>query len=305
MSQEAPSVEQQVYDQLAERARKHFGESVFSIVTNIGKYDPSKPTHNFDNIFFEARPNRASDLLLSGLAAGVSRKLALNRRLVKPFEPVVDEVAERLEERKLMVITGHQTLFEPAFAALGAQRAVARHTGRTYADVARITHLMAARALATVDVLGRWPLTSLGRQMTNIYYTFPSSENYRGDDSIPHEFQKANNARMLAEFSDRTDTTGILGVLSASGTTEKFDKELGKYVIPRIKGDETHGTMGVLLQDWDILPVGGVYKKDLIVEPGKIIPAEDVTIDVVHAMMKDVIVPSRNRHGVPAIYAEA
>lgn len=306
MSVEAQGVEAQVYEELAARAQKHFGSTALGKIVRIADYDPERETHNFDNVFFDARPNGLTPLLLTALATGVSGKSprAVNRRIVDPFEPQIDEIVERMEARKLMVITGHQTLFEPAFAALGLQRAIARRTGHSYADVAQMTHIMAARALATVDVLGRWPLTSVGRQLTNIYYTFPSSQNYRGDDSMPLEFQRANNARMLAEFAENTDMTGVLGVLSGSATNEKKN-EAGIYEIPRIKGDETHGTMGVLMQGWDVLPVGGIYKHDLIVEPGRIIPAEDVTPDIIHAAMADVVVASRNRHGVQAVYAEA
>jgi hypothetical protein len=203
-----------------------------------------------------------------------------------------------------MVITGHQTLFEPAFAVYGVQRAIARYTGRPYGEMARATHLMAARALSTVDVLGRWPLTSIGRQLTNLYYTFPDSANYRGEDSIPAAFQRDSNARMLARFAENTSQSGTLGVLAASGTTEKKNAE-GVFVIPRIKGDEERGTMGVLLKGWDVLPVGGIYKHGLVAEPGEIIPAEEVSPDIIHAAMEDVVADSRGRHGVPTVYAEA
>lgn len=306
MSGETQGVEAQVYDQLAERAQKHFGDSALSVIVRVGDYDPEREPHNFDNVFFDARPNLSTPILFRGLASGLSGQSprAVTEGVVRPFEPRVEELAERAEERKLMVITGHQTMFEPAFAVYGLQRAIARHTGRSYADMARATHLIAARSLATVDVLGRWPLTSIGRQLTNLYYTFPASENYRGDGSIPLEFQRANNARMLDQFAANTAQPGTIGILSASGTTEKKNDE-GVYVIPRIRGDESRGTMGVLLQGWDILPVGGIYKHGLAAELGEIIPAEEVTPDAIHAAMEEVIAPSRGRHGVPTVYAEA
>jgi len=307
MSAETPGVEEQVYDQLAARARKHFGESILSAIVHINDYDPNKETHDFNNVFFEAQPNSFSLSLLKGLATGVSGKgpRTVRRQLVEPFEPVVDEAVERLEERKLMIVSGHQILFEPAWAAFGLQRAIASRTGRPYQEQVRATHLIAARALATADVLNKWTLTRVAQHLANIYYSFPSSDNYRGDSSIPLEFQRANNARMLDVFAERTDAPGNIGVVAGSGTTEKFDKQRGKFVIPGIKGDENRGTMGVLMQGWDVLPVGGVYRKNLIVEPGRIIPAEDVTPEVIHAAMESVVAASRNRHGVPAVYAKA
>lgn len=301
------SVERQVHGQLVIRARKRFGDSpLMSKLLVTPEYDPVRPTHNFDNVFFEARPNRGTGLLLSVLATAIGHKSprGIRRALVEPFKPQLDEIAGGLEKRKLAIFTGHQTLFEPAFAALGLQRALAGHTGRPYGDLAKATHLMAARALAVTDVLGRWPLTRVGQHLTNVYYTFPSSDNYR-DGSIPADFQKANNARMLTLFAEQTDQPDTIAAMAASATTDKFDKDLGKYVIQRVKGDETRGTMGVLLQGWDVLPVGGIYKHGLQVVPGEIIPAEEVTVDRIHAAMEDVVVASRNQLGVPAVYAQA
>ncbi|MGH7193218.1 MAG: hypothetical protein ACREJM_06740, partial [Candidatus Saccharimonadales bacterium] len=230
---------------------------------------------------------------------------AVTRGVVEPFEPMVEDLTESIMDRKLMVLTGHQTMFEIPLDAYGVQKAVAAYTGEFYADMAERTHLIAARALATADIFGRIPLTRVAQMLTNLYYSFPATENYRGDDSIPLEFQKEKNAIMLDQFAANTAVTGTLGVMAASGTTENKDKKTGVYMIPRIGGDETHGTMGVLLDGWDLLPVGGIFEHGLQAEPGEIIPAAEVSQAVIHEVMESVIAASRTAHGRPTFYGQA
>lgn len=305
MTVEQQTVEAQVYGELAAQARKHFGESALSAIVKVADYDPEREAHNFDNTFFEARPNLLTPLLMTTLATAVSGKnpMAVNRRIVGPFLSQIENITERLETGKVMFMTGHQTMFEPGFVTLAVERAVSRQTGLPYAEIVKRTHLMATRALATVDIVSpRWSLTGVARQLMNVYYSFPATQNYRGSSGIPLDFQRHNNASMLAEFTANTAKPGTIGVLAVSGTTEKFDKDRGAFVVPRIQGDEYHGTMSVLLQDWDIVPVGGSFKRDLVAEPGQLIPAAEVTPDVLHAAMEDVIVASRNRHGIKTVY---
>lgn len=307
MSIEVPGVEAEVYEQLTERARKHFGESSLSAIVKVGDYDPSRPSHDFSQVFFEANPNMFTPAIFWGLASALAGKRPRDVReaVVEPFEPQIDDIAASAKDRKLMVISGHQTMFEPAYAVYGLQRALARHTGNSYADMAERTHLIAARALATVDIFGRISLTSVAQQLTNLYYSFPDSVNYRGDDSIPLQFQRASNAAMLEQYGANTGEPGTIGIMAASGTTEKKDQRNGMYVIPRIKGDKDHGTMGVLLQGWDLLFVGGIFKHGLQAEPAQLIPADEVSPDVIHDSMDNVIAASRNAHGVPTVYGEA
>lgn len=304
MSVEAPGVEAQVYEQLAERARIHFGESALSAIVKIGDYDPSRPTHDLDKVFFEADPNGFTPaifgLLSSALTAQTPR--GVTRGVVEPFEPMVEEITESIMDRKLMVLTGHQTMFEIPLDAYGVQRAVAAYTGNFYEDMVGRTHLIAARALSTADIFGRIPLTRVAQMLTNLYYSFPATDNYRADGSIPLDFQRAKNAVMLDQFAANTAHTGTLGVMAASGTTEKKDKTTGMHVIPRVAGDRDHGTMSVLLDGWDLLPVGGIFKHGLQAEPGEIIPAAEVSPAVIHEVMESVIAASRTAHGVPTYY---
>jgi hypothetical protein len=298
---EEPAMEEQVWAKLAQNAERNFGQTGFSKILRIADYDPTRETHNFDNVVFDAHPSWYTPLMLTGLAWAVSRKpFGLDKRIVKPFESQIDEICERRERGKLMVITGHQIIFEPAFALLGLQKAVSRHTGESYAEVARETSVFVARAMAPVDILRKWPLTSLGRQLADVYYTLPRTDSYV---DVPEEFLRRLNMRTLIEFARRNAGSGRLVAMSASATEEKRN-ERGEYVVNRITGDERSGTMGLLMKGWDILPVGGNYKHDLVVEPGKIIPAKDATPEIMHAAMKDVIVASRLRHGIQAVYPE-
>ncbi|MGH7192675.1 MAG: hypothetical protein ACREJM_03970, partial [Candidatus Saccharimonadales bacterium] len=74
MSVEAPGVEAEVYEQLAERARKHFGESSLSAVVKVGDYDPTRPTHDFDRVLFEANPNGFTPAIFKLLASALTAK---------------------------------------------------------------------------------------------------------------------------------------------------------------------------------------------------------------------------------------
>lgn len=299
-----PSVEEQVWATLvdhAQRNRQRAGEqTLLSKITEIvDHYNPERETHNFDNVVFDAQAGRLTPFLLTGLAWAVSGKpFQINQRIVKPFEPQIDEICEARERGRLMVLTGHQTIFEPAFALLGIQKAISKHTGESYADIARDTSVFVARAMAPVDIVLarlRWPLTSLGRQLADVYYTLPRTKNYA---DLPEDFLKQLNTRTLIEFAKRGRQ---LAAMSASATEEKKN-EHGEYVINRITGDEKKGTMGVLLRRWHIIVVGGDYKRDLSVEPGKLIPAGEATPDLLHDEMQNVVVGSRLRHGIPAVY---
>jgi hypothetical protein len=307
MSIEAQSVEAQVFDELKGYAEDHFGETFLGKILAVGDYDPTRETHNFDNTFFNARPEWYTSKLLTGVACCVTKRgpRGLHRLIVEPFGSQAEEIEERLDRGKLMVITGHQNVLEPGLAMLGLQRAVVEQTGRNYAEVANETHLTAAKALLVVDILGRWPLASLARQMTNVHGTFPTTKKYRETGSIPLAFQRDSNKRMLARLAELTDARGKIGVTAVPATTEHWNKKIGRNVIPKIRGDAQRGTMGLLMQGWDILPVGGIFKHGFSIEPSEIIPAKDVTPDILHGVMESVIVASRERHGLPSVYAAA
>lgn len=307
MSIEDQSVEAQVFGELKDYAESHFGESYLGKIVGVGDYDPTRETHNFDNIYFDARPAWYTPKLLTTLACAITKRApgALHRLIVEPFEPQADEIEERLDRGKLMMITGHQNVIEPGLAMIGLQRTIADQTGKNYAEVAKETHLTAAMAFLVVDILGRWALASLIRQMTNTHGTFPATKKYRETGSIPLDFQRESNKRMLSGLAKLTDARGKIGVMAAPATNEKWDKKIGRNVIPRITGDAQKGTMGLLMQGWDILPVGGIFKHGFSIEPSEIIPAEDVTPDIVHGIMESVIVASRERHGLPSVYATA
>lgn len=307
MSNETQSVEAQVFDELKSYAEGHFEETFLGKILGAGDYDPSRETHNFDNTFFDARPKWYTPKLLTAVACGVTKRgpRALHRLIVEPFEPQAEEIEERLDRGKLMVITGHQNVIEPGLAMLGLQRAVVEQTGKTYAEVANDTHLTAAMALLVVDILGRWSLAGLARQLTNVHGTFPATEKYRAAGTIPLDFQRDSNKRMLSTLAKLTNGRGKIGVMAVPATNETWNKEIGRNVIPRITGDDQKGTMGLLLQGWDILPVGGIFKHGFSIEPSEIIPARDVTPDIIHGVMESVIVASRERHGLPSVYAAA
>lgn len=291
-------MDEMVYCELANKARTHFSESRLGKLAHVSDYDPDKETHNFKNVYFEARPNRMTPVLFGAIAGAVAKSKNprfVKEHLAKPFEGQVEEAIERLENGSLCIITGHQTMFEPGFIMYGLQRAIQAKTGENYADIAKDTHLIAARALTTVDLFGKWPLISLARQITNIYCTFPRTDNY-GD--LPESFKKSHNRRMLAKFLSQTREVGSLAVLSASATTERKN-DYGENVVPRVK----EGTMKLLQRGADVWPIGGRFKNgNIVIEPGKIIPADKVTHGIIHDEMERVVVGSRNKYGVPSVY---
>lgn len=312
MSTEKRSEEAEVFDKLAHYARSHFGESFLGKILTVGEYDPTRETHDFNNTYFEARPKFYTPALLTGLASAITKRPprgphSLRELTLEPFEPQAEEIAERYSGGKLMAITGHQNVIEPGLIMLGIQRTIMGQTGKSYAEVVESTHLTAAMALLVPDIFGRWSLAGLARQLTNLHGTYPATKKYREDpNGISHAFQHDSNRRMLANYAEITDgAQGVLGVMAAPATNEKWNKELGKNVIPRITGTAEKGSMGLLMQGWDILPVGGIYKHGYSVEPSEIIPAKDVTPDLIHGIMESVIVASRERHGLPSVYAEA
>lgn len=313
MSIERRSEEAEVFDRLAHYARSHFGESgLLGKILTVGEYDPSRETHDFNNTYFEARPKFYTPALLTGLASIITKRPprgphSLRQLILKPFEPQAEEITERYSRGKLMAITGHQNVIEPGLVMLGIQRTIMRQTGKSYSEVAQDTHLTAAMALLVVDILGRWSLTGLARQLTNVHGTYPATKKYRQDpDGISRSFQHDSNQRMLTKYAQLTDgAQGVLGITAVPATNEHWDKAIGKNVVPRVTGDAERGTMGLLMRGWDILPVGGMYKHGYTIEPGEIIPAKDVTPDLLHGIMESVIVASRNRHGLPSVYAEA
>ena len=291
---------EQVYDLLVGKAQRHFSDSALAKLVKPSPYDPSRETHNFDNVVFEARPNRLTPSVIKGLACAVAgiNPISLNKKIAQPFTGHIDNAMDSLCKGRLAVITGHQTMFEPCFALFGLQVALDKQGYSDYPDIAKDTHLVAARALATVDIAGRWPLTSLARQIANIYYTFPKTDSYK---DIPENIGNSHNRRMLAQLVSKTRPDGSIMVISSSATTEK--KNSADYnVVPRV----TDGTLKLLQKNWDVWPIGGSFKSgSLEIRPGSIIPASDVSEDVIHSAMQDVVVASRNDLGIPSIYAQA
>lgn len=285
----------EIYNNLAEKARSHFGESSLSKLVSTSEYDPNRDNHNFDKICFEANPNRCTPALIDSLASAVLKKsvLSTQKSVINPYLPSIEEARHSLEKGRLCVITGHQNLFEPAFAMYGLQRALGK-SGTDYKEAAKNTHIIATRALATVDILGKWPLTSLASQIANVYYTFPATENYA---DIPLDFRKAHNRNTVFEFFFNTKKVGSIGVMSTAATTERRNAQ-GAYVLKRV----TSGTMSLLQKDWDIWPIGGNFNLNKFkMIPGQIIPSSEVSPDRIHQAMS-WIAETRNENGVKAIY---
>lgn len=313
MSIERRSEEAEVFDRLAGYARSHFGEGGFlGKILTVGEYDPTREIHDFHNTFFEARPKFYTPALLTVLASAITKRPprgphSLHELIVEPFKPQAEEIAESYSGGKLMVLTGHQNVIEPGLVMLGIQRTIMEQTGKSYSEIAQDTHLMAAMAILVVDILGRWSLAGLARQLTNVHGTYPATPKYRNDpDGISRSFQHDSNQRMLTKYAEVTDgARGVVGVAAVPATNEYWDKAIGRNVVPRVTGDAERGTIGLLMQDWDILTVGGTYRHGYSVEPDKIIPAKDVTPELIHGLVESVIVASRNRNGLPSVYAAA
>ncbi len=283
-----------IYESIAEKATHHFGESPLSRIARVADYDPKKLTHDFTEVYFEADPKFYTTALFDTIASKVmkSSRRQMRKQVVAPFRDTAWEAKESLQAGRLAVMTGHQTMFEPGFAFYGLQRALEK-TGENYGDLARNSHLIVARALSTVELFGKYPLTSLANQITNIHFTFPQTANYK---DIPKDFRSFHNRRTIASFLKETRKIGSIGIVAASATTEK--KVDGILELQPI----TSGTARLFSKDWDILPVGGTFKPDNFdLVPGEIIPASDVNSDRLDEAM-DWIAYTRRKNGVPAVY---
>jgi len=308
-----PDQNKEIHGLLERLAHVRHQESESGLM-RVATYDPDLPYHDL-NIDLHPATNELNSEALKHMAELLLHNFDRTKyepgtldtftRMRDALKPQLTPVKPRLEaDSKLMIVTAHQTRFEPAVGAFLVQAALAE-TPEEHDALRHRTSIMISRYLESFEVnIGMLSggedkyenLVKIACEIGAIVLTFPDSVNMRKLSGIDPAFQRNRNAGPIQKIKELPP--GSICVNAATGTMEQLQN--GVYPMSEVK----KGTRRVCKDGWDVVFLANALDID---EPfsvaSKLIPAGEVTDEVMHGGMT-WIAQTLSERGVPATYAK-
>lgn len=300
-----------VYGQLADMAGMRQQASEAGLMA-VGRFDPDSEYHDLSQAVFPATHNVAPEALLhmgelilnnfntKAYKPGTTETVeAVIDSLRKPLAPVRQRIADG---HKVMLLTAHETRFEPAVVTFLAQAAMAESPAQQNA-MRSASSIIISRYLACFNInVGKMAggenkyinMVSLARELGVTALSFPNTKNMDELSGLDKGFRYGYNSRMREQLTEHDKVQ--LCVIAANGTMEQ--KVGGVYPISEVKS----GTQKLIQDGWDVMTIASAHSAD---EPfsvaSRLIPAREVTDEVVHNQMH-WIADTLTERGTPATY---
>lgn len=292
------TTEQIIHSELQGHMRRHKEANKLGFLMAVDEPNTESDLFDFEVTHFPTRQKFYTPATLVFLSRALLR--TNGRQLGAAFTDEIDDIEQSVKERRLLLITGHDDMYEPMAAAHGLQYELTRRSGIKKRDLAKKTHVLGVRTTAYGSLFGRFPLIRIAQSECNFHPTFPDNKTYRGKDSkISKDFLATYGNRMLENFRLATAEVGSIAILAASSKDDELVN--GEYVMQRVK----HGLIKrIITTGWDVMFVAG-YKenKKRRLSVSSIIPSAQVNRDVTHAGMS-WIAKQKTSHGRPTVYAD-
>lgn len=302
-----------VHEQLVKLAEARHQESEEGLM-QVAPYDPNSPYHDL-NIDVHPNTRKLSSEALQHMAELLLHNFDRTRYTPGRLEtftgmrdllrPQLAPIKPRLEAgNRLMVVTAHQTRFEPAVGAFLVQAALAE-TPQEHDDLRNRTSIIISQYLRAFNVnIGMLMggedkyenLVKIASEIGSIVLSFPNSFNMRKLSGIDQDFQRSSNTEPLQKIGKMPP--GSICANAANGTMEKLQN--GVYPI----SDVQKGTRRIIKDGWDVIFLASALDIDKpFSTASRLIPAGEVTDEVIHGGMT-WIAQTLSDHDVPATYAK-